>query len=130
MFVTRAHNCLFTIGASFVQLYRSTESLKLVNEGLQVGESLARWRSNLPGELSLENTIHWHASNVWSLFIRALGFRLECVIYRSIRQRARKLDPIKSDLAHAKLLGSMFELDSIFRRGMVHDVLKYCPPSL
>lgn len=101
-----------------------------MRQGFELGEAITVWRDNLPDELRVEKIQHWDSSNIWALIICALSYRLECVVYRTIRQRARNTKPETMALANQKLLAAIFELDTILRRGMVHDVIQYCPPSM
>ena len=94
-----------------------------------IEKRLSDWKRGLPSELQPENVDRWSQENVWILVLRAMGYRLECLLYRDIRELPR-LEPDARRRALQKQQNAMLELDSIFHRVMLHDLVGFCPFSM
>jgi hypothetical protein len=95
-----------------------------------VAEAIEAWRQALPVDLTITSVSHWSSANSWIIFLLAMGYRLECVLFRTMRQQADGRDDQVLEWSTSRLLATMFELDTLLGRAMVHDVIQYCPPSL
>ncbi|KAH8595050.1 fungal-specific transcription factor domain-containing protein [Bisporella sp. PMI_857] len=124
-------NCrLAKFGAQFLRAFRYNDSVPPVSQAQGFAESLSAWRRALPPELSIDRVSEWNESNIWIIFLLAMSFRLECVFFRILRQRTRAYNPELEKWARQGLQRAIFELDTLLRRAMVHDVVSFCPPSL
>lgn len=87
---------------------------------------LRTWRQQLPGELTITSTTSWDSQGIWTLILAAWGSRLECHIHRMMwRSRMRTGDqacPISSGLRD-----SIFNLDAVIKRAVLHGLCKYMP---
>ena len=101
-----------------------------MNEVHEIGSAISDWRNELPQALRLDYLTHWDASNVWSPAILAFSYRLECLFYRTVCRRLESDGVGDTDRLRQRLLGAMFELNTILRRAMVHGVICAGPPSL
>lgn len=116
------------VGVRFLELCEG----KPVSPGIarDLADTLVDWRESLPEELLITRIAEWTTGNVWIIFLLAMGFRLECLVYRTVRHHMKGLDFEAVRWSSQRLMAGMFELDTLLRRAMVHDVIKYCPPSL
>lgn len=89
-----------------------------------------QWRRALPPELQPESVDSWSHENVWILILRAMGYRLESLFYREFRELPRLQQDAFGRRALQKQKNAMLELDSIFHRIMLHDLVGFCPFSM
>ena len=89
--------------------------------------SLTQWYDALPPELNVEAIQKWSVDNVWALILKATSRRLECIYYRTLRQRfkATTEEPRRVQ-ALQNQQNAMFELDTIINRLMLHQLTRYC----
>lgn len=114
--------------ARFLDLFESS-SIPLA-AAYSLADAIKLWRNSLPESLNISQISNWSSDNVWAIFLLAMAYRLECVLFRTIRRQYRGVDEEAVEWSRKRLLSSMFELDTLLRRAMVHDVIQYCPPSL
>lgn len=92
--------------------------------------ALYSWREALPPELSAETIHHWSHQNIWVLILRAMSYRLECLLYRKVR----RLHGVGCDHLTLRTLqkqqNAMLELDTILDRIIIHDLVSCCPLSM
>jgi len=115
-------------GAEFLKLFR-TDSFPTLDQARELSERIAKWRASVPRELLIDQISELSAENVWIIFLLAMSFRLECLLYRNLRRRDRT-NAESVSWADARLTLSIFELDTLLKRAVVHGVVQYCPPSL
>jgi len=73
----------------------------------------------------------WSSDNIWVLVLLAMGFRLEAIFCRSVKEYHRTKGDHSSMLKTARRQESaMFELSTIIQRASMHQVLHICPLSL
>ena len=82
--------------------------------------------------MRIQNIQEWTSSRIWVLVLMAMSYHLECIFYRTLRERSREragtdslMDPWAQKQQHA-----MFELDTIIRRVVLAKVAKFCPLSV
>lgn len=102
-----------------------------MDQARAAGDAVVQWRHALPPSLRLEGVSHWNDVNVWITVILTFSFRLECIFYRILRRRLSE-NGITTDVAWVdqRLQSSIFELSTLLRRAMTHDVLLAGPPSM
>lgn len=81
-------------------------------------------------ELQPETVDSWSHENVWILVLRAMGYRLESLFYRDVRELPRLEQDAFGRRALQKQQNAMLELDSIFHRIMLYDLVGFCPFSM
>lgn len=95
-----------------------------------VGQAIVTWRTSLPRELRMGGVREWDSSNVWILVIHAFSYRLECLFYRTLRKRASTLSETDATWINHQSHDALFELSTLIRRAMAHEVLQVGPPSM
>ena len=103
---------------------------ELVLQSLE--RTLFVWRTSLPPELRLDNIQVWTSGKIWVLVLMAMSYHLECIFYRTLRERSRGrastdvlMDPWAQKQQHA-----MLDLDTIIRRIVLAKVAQFCPLSV
>ncbi|PIA94147.1 Cutinase transcription factor 1 beta [Cercospora beticola] len=126
------HACQIAVMTSrFVSLLsRGVEEFDL--QGAQRLESdLLHWRTTLPTELRADIVYEWSAANVWILVLAGISYRFQSLLYRTLAEQYRLLNHDLSALrALLKQEAAMFELGTIIRRIILHDLIQTCPLSL
>ena len=87
-------------------------------------KAIHHWRRDLPPELHLEVVENWSSDTVWLLVLRAMSYRLECVLYRKLR---KLYDVGEKHRAPQKQQNSMLELSAILDRIVLQDLVSCCP---
>ncbi len=121
---------MFRKGAKFLQLFRPTGPPASISTAYELAEAISRWRGSIPEELLIDRVTTWTSGNVWIIVLLAMSYRLECVFYRLVRERAKGVDADALAWSKQRLLASIFELDTLMKRAIVHDLVHLCPPSL
>jgi len=78
-----------------------------------------------------ETVEEWSVETFWILVLRAMSYRLECVLYRTLRELYRAGGG--EHLMHRALQkqqNAMLELDTIIDRIMLYDLVSSCPLSV
>ncbi|PPJ50280.1 hypothetical protein CBER1_04886 [Cercospora berteroae] len=92
---------------------------------------LLHWRTTLPTELRVDIVYEWSAANVWILVLAGISYRFQSLLYRALTEQYGILNHDLSALrASLKQEAAMFELGTILRRIMLHDLIQTCPLSL
>lgn len=86
---------------------------------------ISEWRDSLPPGLQVHAVRRWSASNVCLLVLMAASYRMECMLYRLLRNRSRGKDDSSFDDLSLRLYGAVFELETIIGRVMAHDLTQY-----
>lgn len=117
-------------GAKFLRLFKSSGIHSSLSTVYELAEAISSWRSSLPEDLLIDRVTRWSSANVWIIVLLALSYRLECLLYRWVREQTRGLDEDAFAWSKQQLLSSIFELDTLMKRAIVHGLIKLCPPSL
>jgi hypothetical protein len=88
------------------------------------------WRKDLPSELHLEIVEHWSNDTVLILVLRAMSYRLECVLYRNLRNLFDAGEDSSKHRALQKQQNAMLELSAVLDRIMLQDLVSCCPLSV
>lgn len=73
----------------------------------------------------------WSSDNIWVLVLLAMGFRLEAIFCRAVKEYHRtKNDSSAMQRTSQRQENAMFELSTIIQRASMHQVLHLCPLSL
>lgn len=96
----------------------------------EIGDAISLWRASLPVELRADGVTHWDESNVWITVILTFSFRLECLFYRTLHRRVDIANSADVTWIKQRLTGAMFDLSTVLRRAMAHEVLQLAPPSM
>lgn len=95
------------------------------------GEAMAHefhaWRSQLREATNADNQL---VDSPYLTSLLAASYRLECILYRTLKLCWKTGDAARHDWARARLRSSMFELDTLFGRALANDQLKNLPMSL
>lgn len=118
------------LAAKFLKLLGPSRPVPTLVEAHSFLDSVIRWRVSFPEDLLLDRICHWDENNSWVLFLWSMGYRLECSFYRTFRQRTMGVHGESAAWANERLRRCIFELDTVLKRAIVHDVARYCPPSL
>lgn len=117
------------LGMRFLDIFRVGAPPPSMNTAREFVETLSTWRGSLPDDLLLNRVVQWTSANVWILFLWAMSYRLEGSFYRMLRQQKRTSNDVNVWAAR-QFPCCIFELDTLLRRAVVHEVAQYCPPSL
>ncbi|KAH8690552.1 hypothetical protein BGW36DRAFT_465466 [Talaromyces proteolyticus] len=121
---------LARICAQYIELFRRPGEPPPRNACRKLEEKIFHWRIGLPPELQFETVDNWSPENVWVLLLRAMGYRLECFLYRDMRLLLRsESDSLRSPFLQ-KQQSAMLELDSIIHRIMLYDLVGFFPLSM
>ncbi|KAH7125996.1 fungal-specific transcription factor domain-containing protein [Dactylonectria macrodidyma] len=124
-------NCkLAKLGARCVWLIRATDGAPSIDEARKLSEDITLWRRELPSELRMENTWELDEHNIWIIVILTFSYRLECLFYRKLRQRANGTGSDGLVWVNQRLVGAIFELSTLVRRAMAHNILTAGPPAM
>lgn len=98
----------------------------------ELSRALLDWRKALPFDLRPESVETWSHTNIWILVLRAMSCRFESVLWREARKLYATAQSDSSLLLRAfqKQRDSILELDTIFDRVMLHDLVDLCPFSM
>lgn len=96
-----------------------------------MNNQIISWRKQLPVEITHALQDEWSSDKVLVLVLLAMGYRLEAVFCRAVKDHYRTT----GDLTSMHRMGqrqetSMFELSSMIQRASLHEVLHLCPLSL
>jgi hypothetical protein len=118
-------------GGKFLRFARDPGSPITRTSAHEYAEEFASWRKSLPDEFSITRISTWSSDNVWIVFLLAMSYRLECLFYRIAREHFKlNYDGETLNWCQQQLIESVFELDTLINRAIVHDVVKYMPASL
>ena len=68
---------------------------------------------------------------MWVVIIQAMSYRLECMFHRTLREQLQKsADQDAIRWCNEQLHKSIFELDTLLNRAIVHDLVQFAPSSL
>jgi hypothetical protein len=98
----------------------------------ELSHALLEWRKALPFELHPESVEAWSHNNIWILVLRAMSCRFESVLWREARKLYATTQSDNNLLLRAfqKQRDSLLELDTIFDRIVLHDLVDLCPFSM
>lgn len=77
----------------------------------------------------MESVRDWKNEGIWVLVLMAWCYRLECIIYRSLRKAYTAEDSEREQVTDS-LHRAIFELDAIVRRAVTHRIGQFLPMSL
>lgn len=119
------------LGAQYLRLARTSAAQIPLPAAHTFADSMSTWRHDLPNDLLVDRVKHWNSKNVWVIILQAMSYRLECIFYRTLREHLRKLgDEDSLRWCNQQLFNSIFELDILMNRAVVHDLVQYAPSSL
>lgn len=120
------------LGAKFTKVFKTPGRTPSDVAAQEVGEEISSWRRSLPAEMHIERVQEWSASNVWVLVLAAMGYRLECILYRTISDKYRggENDTPLAQKAGPKQQNAMFELGIIIDRIALYQIACFCPLSV
>ncbi|KAH0424929.1 hypothetical protein CcaCcLH18_11249 [Colletotrichum camelliae] len=94
------------------------------------GQNMARefhaWRSQLQ---EATNADHQLVDSPYLTSLLAASYRLECILYRTLKFCWKTGDVTRHEWARARLRSSMFELNTLFGRTLANDQLRNLPMS-
>lgn len=125
-----ANNSGLHKGARCLRLLRQADMTPSMEQVRSVGDAIIAWRRALPNELRADTASPWSDTDVWVAVIHAFSYRLECLFYRTLLRHVDKASPTDIGLVNQRLLNAMFELSTVLRRAMTHEVLLSGPPAL
>lgn len=114
-----------------MKLSRNSKCLASLPTTRDFANAILEWRSSLPNDLLPSRVSTWSSENVRILILLAMSYRLERVFYRTVREQSRGSDdqePVK--WYKQQLLSSIFELDTLLNRAVVHDLVQFAISSL
>lgn len=89
------------------------------------------WRWSLPNELHLEVVRKWTTENMWIMLLKVFSYRLECLLYRALRQRYKACnEEDKAAEAARKQQNALFEVDTVIQRVFQNGIANWFPLSL
>ncbi|PIB00684.1 Cutinase transcription factor 1 beta [Cercospora beticola] len=91
-------------------------------------DAIFEWRLALPRELRVESVKSWRQEGVWVLVLMAWCYRMECMFYRALRKPHHPTAPEWAAITE-RLHASLFELDTVTRRAVTHQVCSLVPMS-
>jgi hypothetical protein len=114
-----------------LRLSRNSKCLASQEATREFANSILDWRCSLPEDLLPSRVTVWSSDNVWILILLAMSYRLECVFYRTVREHSRGSDDQEAVTWYKQqLLSSIFELDTLLNRAVVHELVQFAPSSL
>ncbi|KAH9231682.1 hypothetical protein K456DRAFT_1840844, partial [Colletotrichum gloeosporioides 23] len=127
--VTAEQKCHF-IEYCKLSVLGSRSLVGISDAGSVDGEAMARefhaWRSQLREATNADNQL---VDSPYLTSLLAASYRLECILYRTLKLCWKTGDAARHDWARARLRSSMFELDTLFGRALANDQLKNLPMS-
>ncbi|KAF0319406.1 fungal specific transcription factor domain-containing protein [Colletotrichum asianum] len=106
------------------------DNARISDAGSVDGEAMARefhaWRSQLREATGADNQL---LDSPYLTSLLAASYRLECILYRTLKLCWKSGDVARHDWARARLRSSMFELDTLFGRALANDQLRNLPMS-
>ncbi|PPJ59588.1 hypothetical protein CBER1_01172 [Cercospora berteroae] len=91
-------------------------------------DAIFEWRLALPRELRVESVKSWKQEGIWVLVLMAWCYRMECMFYRALRKPRRPIAPEWATMTE-RLHASIFELYTVVRRAITHQVCSLVPMS-
>lgn len=88
--------------------------------------SMKSWRQALPFQLTSESVSSWTSEGIWVLVLAAWCCRMECHIYRTL-WRSFMHSGMESLPASRGLQDSIFNLDAIIKRAVLHGLCRFMP---
>ncbi|KAK2751506.1 hypothetical protein CKAH01_17887 [Colletotrichum kahawae] len=127
--VTRDQKCHF-IEYCKLSVLGSRWLVGVSDSGRVDGQNMARefhaWRSGL---WETTNADHQLVDSPYLTSLLAASYRLECILYRTLKLCWKTGDITRHEWARARLRSSMFELDTLFGRTLANDQLRNLPMS-
>ncbi|RFU27849.1 hypothetical protein B7463_g8504, partial [Scytalidium lignicola] len=124
------HNTrLARICAQYIESFRAPNSTRLGSACGELEQAISQWRRSLPAELHTDSVGDWTTDEIWILVLKAMSYRLECVLYRNLKELCAG-EENSSRRALQKQQDAMLELDAILDRVMLHDLVASCPLAL
>ncbi|KIX09209.1 uncharacterized protein Z518_00288 [Rhinocladiella mackenziei CBS 650.93] len=123
---------LSTISGLFIRDFKTPGKTPTPEEIEYLSNRITSWRKQLPAEMQIHGIQDdWPSDSVLVLVLLAMGYRLETVFYRAVKEyyRAQK-DPTAMQRVAQRQESAMFELSTIIQRASMHEVLHLCPLSL
>ncbi|RSL99816.1 hypothetical protein CEP52_009510 [Fusarium oligoseptatum] len=122
---------LAKIGARCIKFLRGSDaSQQPSNAGRVIGDEILSWRKRIPPELRGDAISEADEPNVWGTVLLTFSYRLECLLYRALRRRARETGSDDFTWANQRLNAALFELNMVLRRAMALEMLSAAPPSM
>ncbi|KAJ9614358.1 hypothetical protein H2200_002494 [Cladophialophora chaetospira] len=121
---------LSRICARFIELFRLPDPTSAKAAGGELEKAIHQWRKELPADLYVEMVENWSHDAVWILVLRAMSYRLECVLYRSLRNLYGAEEESSKHHALQKQQNAMLELSTVLDRIMLQDLVGCCPLSI
>ncbi|KAK6365164.1 hypothetical protein LTS17_011396 [Exophiala oligosperma] len=122
---------LSVISAKFIQTFRTAGVTPSQDACTRVEDALMDWRWSLPNELHLEVVRKWTTENMWIMLLKVFSYRLECLLYRALRQRYKACnEEDKAAEAARKQQNALFEVDTVIQRVFQNGIANWFPLSL
>ena len=124
--------CILTsTAAKFLTLTRCSHSSLTLSNVHAFADEITTWRRMLPEELLSERVQSWSSANVWIIILLSLGYRLDCVFYRTARDHfSQSGDRDTVAWCKQQLARCVFELDTLINRAIVHNLVRLAPASM
>ncbi|KAJ9637388.1 hypothetical protein H2204_004812 [Knufia peltigerae] len=118
------------ISGLFIREFKAPNTTFSQDEIDRMNNQIISWRKQLPVEITHALQDEWSSDKVLVLVLLAMGYRLEAVFCRAVKDHYRTT----GDLTSMHRMGqrqetSMFELSSMIQRASLHEVLHLCPLS-
>ncbi|EXJ66283.1 uncharacterized protein A1O5_10435 [Cladophialophora psammophila CBS 110553] len=118
------------ISACFIRDFKTPGKMPSRDEIEQLSNQITNWRKQLPVEIIYALQDEWTSDHILVLVLLAMGYRLEAVFYRAVKEHHRS----RKDFASMKRMAqrqenAMFELSTMIQRASMHEVLHLCPLS-
>ncbi|EXJ74998.1 uncharacterized protein A1O5_01694 [Cladophialophora psammophila CBS 110553] len=121
---------LSIISGLFIRDFKTPNKIPSAEEIAHVSNEICSWRKQLPPEMQIGTFQEWSSDNIWVLVLFAMGFRLEAVFCRAVKDHYRtQNDPASMQRVAQRQESAMFELSTIIQRASMHEVLHLCPLS-
>ena len=127
----RATNGLTLWQASkFLQTFMSPGAAPSSFAAKDLEHAIRTWRRSLPDDMRTDSVQDWSSNNVWIFVLMMMSYRLECIFYRTLRERGGPNNSSSTSQAEQRQLSAMLQLDTVMDQLVLNDLAAVCPLSV